>query len=281
MSLVETGHLSRDTITNTLGVINTELKCSVLGAVTVAGASTDAGIFTALDARQAFALRECPPQNSHLGDIAERFPDSILHVERSNDTNRRQYTVAPELGMVATALAGELMYLSRESNTPLRVIVGETRTQGNSLKVSPSNAIANRLNIYHAITLAKTRRGWFNMPDVVTLAEHLFEGNGRAARRAIQKLVRARILESDQHGRHKKLRFNVSDDIRDPAVMIRQYLALVQDFATPSPARISAGISRLDDILSDTKILPYLIQRSYAATSHTGKNTVSSSDENA
>lgn len=263
-------------MTTILGSVNTELKCSLLGILSEDAAVTDAQLFEDLHDRNAFALRRPLPQSSHLGDIVQRIPDTVAATSRDTITGKRVHVrKSGDIGRLATGIAGGLMGLSADTSMPIRTVVGERRqaSRNGAGHDTATDAVANRLTTYHSALILGKEGRWFRRDRLLTFATLAMGGSEIAVRRVMSKLIEARLLEQRTSRKRVQYRFRPDDGFHDPIEVVRSYVQLAGRFAMADEEAIADGHVRLAALLADEERLPYLIQRSYAATRHTGKHT--------
>ena len=267
------------TISEIVGEFNTEAKCAALLAVPEDGTLVSmAQVRENLDAFGGFDF-ENPDRFNVLGILKETRDRFVsLHRDPAGPNNRNTYWVGmrdTELGSFGRSVAGNLLYFSLANNMPLRKILGERRRSPDGTK---ADAIETRLAVLAVLAYKHTEASGksFAYDEVEDQIADQFTISPVAIKKHLAKLRKAGLVSEARQG-NNRLELPKLPDGRESIEIIMNLLRLVGGTATGLSTTYHQGIEKGREIMTDAGVLPLLIRRSYASSTHTGKHTPHSS----
>lgn len=266
--------MSEADLTLYLGENNTEARCAVYLTVPDVGLLPLNAIISEMRRNQAY--REVSPQTFKVGAIINNTDESLLHTVRDPSPEPGQSSIWVEkssdaaVAQRANAASGLLLAFSLDNNRAIRTLVGERRNNPDG-----SSSTIKRLSVLAvAIDSEDFGRGF----DVGELDERLranYAFTEGTAQWHIDKLLDNHILRPI-NDRSERLEFAVRADGQDARLEVIRLFRLIRTLVTGSPDELAAATERGRDIANDPRRLPMLIKRSYASSTHTGKQTPNS-----
>ncbi len=269
MALSTPAHLDTAQMCEIIGGINTELKCALIGSLPFGQARSADEVFDSIQAHDGFSLTNPPYKPNKIRRDLGRMPDLLRDVAVDPEDETHWFT-KNRVGHFATAMAGGLATISQATNIPTRKLTSERL-----VKESPDgqvvDAIQNRLNVLYVLTVATTPANrWVPIGKLNEAALELGSTN-RSVHVNLGSLVKGGIVAVKESQRGRKFRFAAGDDCTRPEEAVASYLEMFAKFACGDSDAIEQGHTQIMDILDNNKVLPYIIQRSFASTGHSGK----------
>lgn len=250
---------------------NTEARCATYLTVPDDDLTPLSVITTSLSDGGAYDL--VPSTRFNVGGILDATDSSLVRTIRDPETDQRSTvwvakTDDAEVAERANAAAGLLLDLSQEYGRPLRSLIGEKRV---STTKGP-NATQARLGVLSVVYANAVNSKGQSTKNIVGCIKDMFDVSPRASYRHVYSLVDTGVLRPINNV-SERLEFAVRPDGQEEKEIVMALFKAIRTLASGTPEQLASASQRGRDIASDPGLLPKLIERSYASTTHTGKHT--------
>lgn len=253
--------LSTENMSTLLGALNREPACIVLAA-TPTELTPIREITEDLRDLRAFQFVDRDRFNIH--ELYDGMPELVVRsTDPANGINWVAKNNGPT-GELATGFAGSLLEFSEKHGIALRTLIGEKVAQkGNT------SSIETRLGVIATVVAFSMDGDSFTSSEVSERVED-FGINGGTAKQHIYRLDRSGYLEKTKDRRYKPATMANGEN---SAEVMSNLLYRIITFAVGSTTAIEQGQKHAEEVLNRPGLLARLIEKSYNATGHTGKNT--------
>lgn len=256
--------------------LSNEIKCLALGAM----GSTPLPVSTLYQKIWPYDVEPKHPEQfrrfrpHRLGSVAAHI--GYPFVSSHKTTAGERLLSRTKFGEFASAMGGHLLQLSCESSVPIRLLVGEPKVQRDADGNIISNSTSTRIGVLAEFLLeAQT---WQPTARLLPHIADRLDSSEKTILPHMERLLETKLVEKrkiklpGQRNKIAQYRLKPADEFRDPAGVIKKYLEIVVRFANGDLDVVEEGYECTRRILGNKSYVPYLIQRSLAASGHTGKS---------
>ncbi len=265
-------------VIDALSDANTELKAAALATLELERPVLMTDVLEKINTANTTAGRELHRLGSdHIWSVLRAMNRDFVIIEGES---RKRAAILTEKGYnLSRGIAGHLVQLGVDSNTPLRQLVGENRKPVKDSSRENNGAIENRLNILTCLYGLASER-FVSATKITTKLDGIVAA--RTFRKHATKLEGAGLIEVREPSADKKselksegfqYRIKQENGYISPVETIDRFLAIVvmTKISETYPEFMSDGNRILSEYSLNPIYAPALLKRSFMNTAHTGK----------